>query len=809
MSESISLFSDVNDNSDDDQLYVKGKVAATFFESKDSFYKVILVKIMDTNINEWHEDEIVVTGNFADVVEDNEYCFYGEVIEHPKYGKQFKALNYESNVPTSREGLISYLSGEDFSGIGKKTAKRVVDALGTNLIQEVLNDSNSLDKAGLNSNQKATITSAINKNNGMEQVIIGLNSYGFGSDLSSTIYNKYKNDTLEVINENPYRLVEDINGIGFKKADEIASKIGMPSNDPARIRAGLISALQNLSIKNGDTYTFTGPIVDETLKLLNNGNTQLINGEDLSSQFIELARNQKIVGEDDRVYLKSLYDDEWNIAEHLNRIIKNSDSSNYSDENVNKKIKLVEQKLNIQYDDSQTAALKDAVNSKMFLLTGGPGTGKTTIIKGITYLYAYLNDYSLDLNSYKDKEFPILLAAPTGRAAKRMNEATGIPASTIHRLLGLNGHEGDNEEPTKDLDGGLLIVDEVSMVDTFLFQSLVRAIPNNMKVILVGDKDQLPSVGPGQVFNDLLKSDCINKMHLNTIYRQDSNSTIIPLAHSIQQGTLPDDFTDKKPDRSFIPCTPNQMSNVIEQIVTKAKLKGFTANDIQVLAPMYRGAAGVNKLNDVIQSIMNPKAEGIVEVDYRGIVYREGDKVLQLVNSPEDNVFNGDIGQIVEIIKDDAKSSNDKIKIAFDQSEVTYSRKDWLQITLAYCTTIHKAQGSEFKMVILPIVPQFSKMLKKNLLYTAITRSTDVLIMIGDYNSFLSCAKSESDNRNTSLKERIQKLLNGGIKPAANNKVESVEKNDHNKGSKDYHLTSSMIRDELVDPMIGMEGIKP
>ncbi|UQS85531.1 ATP-dependent RecD-like DNA helicase [Apilactobacillus apisilvae] len=807
MAESISLFADSGDDKEQNQTYIKGKVTATFFESNDSFYKVILVKIIDTNLSDWNEDEVVITGNFADVVEDNEYCFYGNIVEHPKYGKQFKATNYESNVPTSYEGLVSYLSGDDFPGIGKKTASRVVDILGNNLIQNILNDSKVLNKVGLNNKQNTTIVNSINKNNGMEQVIIGLNSYGFGSDLSSSIYNKYKNDTLDVINENPYRLVEDINGIGFKKADEIASKIGMSSNNPARIRAGLISALQNLSIKNCDTYTFTGPIIDETLRLLNNGSGNNISGEDLSSQFIELARSQKIVGEDDRVYLKSLYDDEWQIAEHLNRIIKNPSPIKYNKATINKKIRLVEKKLNIEYDDSQLAALKSAVDSQMFLLTGGPGTGKTTIIKGIIYLYAYLNDYSLNLNSYKDEEFPMLLAAPTGRAAKRMNEATGVPASTIHRLLGLNGHEEDSVENTKDLDGGLLIIDEVSMVDTYLFKSLVRAIPNEMKVILVGDKDQLPSVGPGQVFSDLLNSECINSMHLNTIYRQDSDSTIIPLAHSIQQGTLPSDFKDKKPDRSFISCTPSQMSNVIEQIVTRAKLKGFTANDIQVLAPMYRGAAGVNHLNDVIQSIMNPSNPEIFEVESRGVIYREGDKVLQLVNSPENNVFNGDIGQIIKIQKDDDKSSNDKITIAFDQSEVTYKRRDWLQITLAYCTTIHKAQGSEFRMVILPIVPQFSKMLKKNLLYTAITRAEDALIMIGNYNSFLNCVENESDNRNTSLKSRIQKLIKGNVKP----ELKSFDDSNVDKSSNenDYHLTSEMIRKEYVDPMIGMQGIKP
>ncbi|MCT6857964.1 MAG: ATP-dependent RecD-like DNA helicase [Apilactobacillus sp.] len=829
----MDLFSMENNDEQNEKLFINGKVAATFFESNDSFFKVLLVKISETNISDWHEDEIVITGNFADIAEENEYQFFGVLVDHPKYGKQFKADNYHSTVPTSKEGLVEYLSGDNFPGVGKQTANKMVEILGVNLITDVLDNESLLDKVGLSSKQRKTVIDTLQKNNGMEQVIIGLNSYGFGSSLSSAIYNKYKGDTLKVIEENPYQLVEDIDGIGFKKADDIAKQMGMSANNPGRIRAGLISALQSLSLKNGDTYTQTGPILSETLKLLNNGNSEDITGDDLSEQFLELAKTQKIVGEEDRVYLKDLYDDEWRIAEHINRVIKNPNTKTFDDETIDKKIRLIEKKLNISYDESQTNALKQAIKSQMFLLTGGPGTGKTTIIKGIIYLYAYLNDYSLDINKYKEHEFPILLAAPTGRAAKRMQETSGIPASTIHRLLGLSGYD-DNNEGTKDLEGGLLIVDEMSMVDTYLFKALMRAVPNQMKVILVGDKDQLPSVGPGQVFTDLLRSQRINSMQLSTIYRQDSNSTIIPLAHSIQQGKLPDDFNEKQADRSFIPCGANQMSSVIEQIVKRAKQKGFSATDIQVLSPMYRGMSGVNHLNDVIQEIMNPgnKEE---QLEYRGIHFRLGDKVLQLVNSPEDNVFNGDIGQIIEVIHGE-KSTQDKIKVAFDQSEVTYQRKDWIQITLAYCTTIHKAQGSEFKMVILPIVPQFTKMLKKNLLYTAITRASDTLIMIGDYDSFLSCAQSESDNRNTSLMQRIQSLLNGEIKPANdelltnnqqivetntktdktvdtnnNDQVEEEASNeeDTDNSVKSYRLTPSLINSDQIDPMIGMDGIKP
>lgn len=820
----MDLFSfpdDTNNDINRQPLFITGKVSAIFFESHDSFFKVLLVKIQETNIDSWHEDQIVITGDFADVDEETDYTFFGYIVEHPKYGKQLKATNYQSKMPTSQEGLIEYLSGDNFPGIGKKSAKRLVNALGPNLIQDVLKDTTILDKADLSKKQKETLIASIRKSNGIEQVIIGLNSYGFGSTLSASIYNHYKENTLKIIHENPYKLVEDIDGVGFKRADDTAKQLGLAANNPGRIRAGLLTALKNLTTQTGDTYTNTHAIESETLNLLNNGNSEPISEDDLYTPFIQLAKDQKIIGEDNHVYLKELYDDEWRIAEHINRIVNNAKDSYFSDDVINKKIRLIEKKLNINYDKSQIEALKHAIKTPMFLLTGGPGTGKTTIIKGIIYLYAYLNDFSLDLDDYKSDNFPILLAAPTGRAAKRMHQTSGLPASTIHRLLGLNKYE-DSDENTKDLEGGLLIVDEMSMVDTSLFRALIRAIPNQMQVVLVGDKDQLPSVGPGQVFADLLNSGQIDQMHLETIYRQDSDSTIIPLAHSIQQGKLPYNFTQKQTDRSFIPCQANQMGQVIEQIVKKAKTKGYNSTDIQILAPMYRGASGVNHLNEVIQNIMNP--DGVNnQVEYRGIHFRLGDKVLQLVNSPEDNVFNGDIGRITEIIHGDKKSL-DKVTVSFDQSEVTYLRKDWIQITLAYCTTIHKAQGSEFKMVILPMVSQFTKMLKKNLLYTAITRTSDTLIMIGDYNSFLTCVQNESDNRHTSLLERITTLMNDGSKPPISKNVkefsiENSDKNDYieskhynepnSSKKKQYRLTSELIENDSINPMIGMEGIRP
>lgn len=826
--ESLDLFaSDRGDQAD----YVVGTVSAVFFASQDSFYKVMLVKVSETSLD-WHEDEIVVTGNFADVKDDVSYRFTGKKVEHPKYGVQFQADNYQNETPTSRSGVIAYLSGDDFPGLGKKTAEKIVDNLGTNAIEKILDDSDVLKPLSLSPKVVATLVSQLQTNNGMEQIIIGLNGYGFGSTLAAAIYNRYEEKTLDVIHENPYQLAEDIAGVSFKRADQIAAQLGYAADKPERLRAGLLQTLTDLSVANGDTYTTAKPLLANTLSLLENARNVRLNPQDIADQLLELAKQQKVVGDDQRIYLKTLYDAEWQIAEHLQRLLQGGDDDQrFSDEAIAKQVRIVEKQADIVYDESQTAALTAAVKAKIMLLTGGPGTGKTTIIRGLVNLYARLHEVSLDINEYKEKPFPILLAAPTGRAAKRMSESTGLPASTIHRLLGLTGREEDlDAAATKDLEGGLLIIDETSMVDVYLMKTLLRAVPVGMQVILVGDKDQLPSVGPGQVFHDLLASDQLQKIHLDTIYRQGDGSSIIPLAHAIKNGQLPPDFTKNQADRSFIPCHANQVENVIDQIVAKAHAKGFTASDIQVLAPMYRGSAGIDRLNVVLQDILNPRrSERTKEVEFRQQKFRIGDKVLHLVNSPENNVFNGDIGTItgIDLAAKDKKIKADQLTIAFEQTEVTYSRNDWNRLTLAYCMSIHKSQGSEFKMVILPMVGQYNRMLQRNLLYTAVTRAADMLILLGEPNAFAACVNNLSVNRHTTLTMRIQGVLapDQTVTPAATEETTTKDEKTMAKQPADqqapssaavepaqpadYRLTPELVLGQQIDPMIGMQGVTP
>ncbi|VDG20748.1 ATP-dependent RecD-like DNA helicase [Lactobacillus sp.] [Lactiplantibacillus mudanjiangensis] len=815
--------------------YVVGKVAAVFFSSADSFYKVLLVKVTEQNID-WAEDEIVVTGSFADIQEEATYRFTGKAVRHPKYGTQFQADNYQNETPTSRSGLIAYLAGDDFPGLGKRTAERIVDTLGNQAIDRILEDPKVLTPIGLRASVQQTLIETLRANNGLEQTIIGLNAYGFGSRLAAAIYAKYQGDTLSTIEENPYRLVEDIKGVGFKKADQIAAQLNIDPQADSRLRAGLLTEINELCAQNGDTYTTAKPLLNTTLQLLENSRNVAVDPQKLADQLVALAQDNLIVGDENRIYLRALYEAEWGIAEHLKRLHDADNADDLNEKRVDRAIEHVAKASNLTYDASQTQALKSAISSHLFLLTGGPGTGKTTIIRGLVSLFAELHDVSLDINQYKDKTFPILLAAPTGRAAKRMAETTGLPASTIHRLLGLTGREDGPEMPTKDLEGGILIIDEMSMVDTSLFQLLLQAVPSHMQVILVGDKDQLPSVGAGQVFHDLLASPWLPQIELTKIYRQDGDSSIIPLAHAIKDGRLPDDFTVNQKDRSFIACGAYQVNHLVEQIVAKAKARGFSSDDVQILAPMYRGAAGIDQLNKTVQNIFNPvKSARQKQLTYNDQTFRVGDKVLHLVNSPEDNVFNGDIGKIVgiDLAKDPHnKSKKDQITIAFEQNEVTYQRSEWNRLTLAYSMSIHKSQGSQFKMVILPMVPQFSRMLQRNLLYTAVTRAEQMLILLGDQQSFLRSVTNESVNRLTTLTKRLQQVFGddqADVTPlsAAETQTSQVASSESTaaiatsstsepavegasaSSPKTYRLTPALVRSGGIDPMIGMHDSRP
>lgn len=831
----------------EERKFVSGTVAAIFFENPGNFYKVMLIDIAETN-TAYREPQIVVTGSFGDINDDTLYQFYGELIEHARYGLQFQVESYAQDQPTSENGLINYFASEKFPGIGPKTAEKIVDTLGVDAIKKIVEDDSVLEAVeGLNEKKRQQIAEIVRANQGMDEIVVGLSQYGFGSQLSFAIYQMYRGQALSIIAENPYQLVEDIEGIGFKKADQLAEQLGIAATSDKRLRAAVLHQVFQSALQSGDTYVKADTLLDDTLTLLEKSRPVEINPEQLADVIIALTEEDKIQQEATRIYENSLYFAEIGIAGSIQRMLQRKKEIKYPEKTIEKKLASLEKRLKIKYGTSQAEAIKAALASPLFILTGGPGTGKTTVINGIVQLFAELNDLSLEPLDYTQEVFPILLAAPTGRAAKRMNETTGLPSGTIHRLLGLTGREKVGETEINELAGGLLIVDEMSMLDTWLANSLLKAIPSNMQVIFVGDKDQLPSVGPGQVLHDLLQIKAIPQRELTDIYRQGDGSTIISLAHEIKNGRLPADFTKNQADRSFFPCHAQQIEPLIAQIVKKAKAKGFSAQDIQLLAPMYRGPAGIDALNKMMQEIFNPNDGTKKEVTFHEHVYRIGDKVLQLVNSPEENVFNGDMGQIVGIIY--AKDSEDKVDelvIQFDANEVTYKRNDWQKITLSYCCSIHKAQGSEFEMVILPMVYQYQRMLQRNLLYTAVTRSKDKLILLGETQAFETCVTNQSANRLTTLKERIsafvgltdEELTKADQKktPEANElqkqqqavTYEEVQLTEDGHQKEAGHLpnnnevnesvevspvhvilTGKLVRENAIDPLIGMNGLTP
>ena len=706
-------------------------------------------------------------------------------------------LSYKPEILSSKDGVIAYLAGDHFEGIGKKTAEKIVSQLGENAVDKLLNDPKVADELGLSAKQKENLLAGITADNGAEHTLIGLSTLGFSEKMAGKLFEKYREKTLDVIHENPYQLVYDIEGFGFERADQLAIKLGVAATAEVRLAAAIFASMAQLSLFLGNTYTDGATLLKEALRLLES-RPEPIEPELLADQLLKMGEKGQVISDDGRIYLRRYYEAEYAIAEELKRLATKASDQEVNDAQIDDFIQAIQKDLQITYGPDQKAAIKAAVKAPVFLLTGGPGTGKTTIIMGIVRTFAALHELDLSDTS----QTPILLAAPTGRAAKKMSEATGLPASTIHRLLGLNGREDELPEETKALEGKLLIVDETSMVDTVLLQLLLESIPEQMQVIFVGDRNQLPSVGPGQVFSDLLASETLPQKELAKIYRQGDGSTIIQLAHAVKDGIVPPDLMQKTNDRSFIPCHADQVSSVIEQVVAAALAKQNKVDDVQILAPMYRGAAGITNLNQTLQALLNPKKPQQKEVKFGNNVFRIGDRVLHLVNDPENNIFNGDIGKIVGIELKKDRPKDDKVLIAFDGQEVEFGRKDLVNLTLAYCMSIHKSQGSEFPIVILPMVQQYSRMFARNLLYTALTRAKEKLILLGEPEAYAKCIQTLALNRKTTLTTRLWEVLgkpkDSSVKEAT--KVESTPK---------FILTPALVKKGEIDPMIGMDNLTP
>lgn len=772
------------------EFYFSGTVERIIFENPNNFFRILLLDIEDTDA-EFDDFEIIVTGTMADIMEGQDYTFWGTLVQHPKYGEQLKVTRYERAKPTSK-GLVKYFASDHFKGIGVKTAQKIVDLYGDNTIDQILADPSRLVSInGLSAVNREAFVSKLRQNYGTEMLLSKLAEYGIPNKLALQIQDTYKEETLEIVQKYPYQLVEDIQGIGFKIADQLAQQLGIESDAPERFRAGLVHTLFSQSMETGDTYIEARDLLAHTIDLLENARQVELNPALVADELAHLIEEDKIQHVETKIFENSLYFAEEGIRSNLIRILEKGKQETFDAPKLDSIIEQVEQDLGICYDHIQKKAICDAINHKVFILTGGPGTGKTTVINGIIATYATL--HKLDLS--KKQELPILLAAPTGRAARRMNELTGLPSATIHRHLGMTGDD-DTSHLDDYLDADFIIVDEFSMVDTWLANQLLSNISSNSKILIVGDADQLPSVSPGQVLADLLKIPLLPQTKLTKIYRQGEDSTIVTLASQIQQGLLPADFTEKKADRSYFEASGEYIPDMIKKIVAAAIRSGIPAQDVQVLAPMYRGPAGIDQINQLMQDLINPSEKDQLVFEAPDCQYRQGDKVIHLVNDAESNVFNGDLGYITDLLPGKyTDSKQDELTINFDGNEIIYPRSEWYKIRLAYAMSIHKSQGSEFPVVILPITRSSHRMLQRNLVYTAITRAKSKLILLGEKAAFDYAAKNTGTARKTYLVERFADLE--APQELSYTPVDRLEKAVEN-----YVLTEENFL--KIDPLIGL-----
>ncbi|GBG95936.1 SF1B family DNA helicase RecD2 [Lactococcus termiticola] len=785
-----------------EQVSFTGRIEAIFFSNPSNFYKVLLLEIEDTD-TDYGDSEIVVTGTIAEVTEGESYSFKGRLTTHAKYGEQLAVESYEKAVPTSAGGLIKYFSSDKFSGVGAKTAQKIVELYPVDTVDQLLDHPESLESIMTPAKAKSFMK-VLKENHGMEKIFSSLAEFGISSRLTFEIYELYKEESLEKVRSNPYQLVEDIKGIGFKTADKIAEELGIASDSPERFRAALLHVVESQSAETGDTYIEAKELLEKAIQLLLEARQSQVAPDALATELKGLIDDGLVQQEGRKIFENSLYFAESGIANSLMKMLDRK-GDDFSEAEILEAIEEVEADFDMSYADQQKAAIVQAIQSQFSILTGGPGTGKTTIIRGFIEVYAKLYKVDLDESHYTDDLFPILLAAPTGRASRRMNEMTGLSAATLHRHLGLTQEDEPGDDFSNDLSGSLLIVDEFSMVDTWLANKLFQAIAPSMKVLLVGDSDQLPSVGPGQVFADLLKIPKIPAVRLDKIFRQGDDSTIVDLAHSIKEGQLPADFKKRKPDRSYFEARGPQVAKLVEQIASAWIRRGNDPFELQLLAPMYKGNAGIDALNKLLQELFNPKDDDALEFVYRDKNYRLGDKVLHLVNDAVSNVFNGDLGQIKELIPaKHSESKQDEIVMDFDGEEVVYPRAEWYKITLAYAMSIHKAQGSEFSSVIIPMVSSYSRMLERNLLYTGITRAKQSLILIGEETAFRQAVQKEGANRKTYLLERFPEM-EISVEPAVSTDL-SLEMEEVQE-EREPILSPQMIDSGDFDPMIGITEV--
>ena len=727
--------------------YIKGNYKNSIYENNN--FVIGLFKVIETNIDSMEDyigKTITFKGNF-DLLNHNElYFFYGNTVIHPKYGFQFDVESYERIKPEGKDGIIEYLSSSMFKGIGKSLAKKIVDTLGVDALDKIVEDKKVLYKVPkLNMKKAELIYDTLIKYEESQKIIVNLNNLGFNMNDSLEIYNYYKKNTLKILEHNPYQIIEDIDTINFPKLDEISINLDIDPFDNRRIEACIIYVMKELSFKNGDTYSY----FDEIVSSLNSYNHTNIDVNLINECMNNLESDLKIVIEGDKYYLIDIYDAEVHIASKIKYLV-NKETNNFV--KIDKYINELEKINDIKYNDVQKEAIKKSINNNITIITGGPGVGKTTIIKAILDVYKKVFNFKVD-----ELDERVALLAPTGRASKRMMESTSFKALTIHRFLKWNKETnsfGVNEY-NPDFHN-LIIIDEVSMIDNNLMDNLLKGLTTNIKLVLVGDYNQLPSVGAGNILRDLINSKKIDTVHLNYLYRQKSDSYIPVLAREIKDNNL-GNFLENKDDYRFIKCDSNNIKKALIDTCNMAIIKGFDYRRVQVMAPMYAGVNGIDNLNKVLQEVFNPKNSNKKEIKYGDVIYREGDKVLQLLNIPDSNVYNGDIGIIKNILEPFESSSGKKeVVIDFDGIIVHYETKDLVNIKHGFIMSIHKSQGSEFELVIMTICKSYRRMLYRKLIYTGITRAKRKLIIIGSSEAFkYSVENSQEIKRKTDLLNKL------------------------------------------------------
>lgn len=729
----------------EERKVVSGYISNYIYESQDSLYKVCeLVQEDDTTL--------IIVGSFPHLEDGLSYEFVGKMKKHPKYGEQFFVESYSKSNSFSKEGLIHYLSSDKFYGIGPKLASNIVDELGLDCIDKILEDKEVLKKVyGMTKPKIEVLYQTLKDNYATEQVFIRLFGFGLTAKMVERLYSTYSVSAANKIEENPYCLITEVEGFGFKKCDSLALNLGMKRDDPKRLSAAIFYTLNQVCYQQGFTFLTEEQLINSVIRLLDNE----VNSNDLKPILDDLVQNKKIILEDNKYFDAYLHKCEVKTAEAILRLAGGK-LKKYPEEKVRDAIKYVEELLHIQYTPMQKEAIFTSILNKLSIITGGPGTGKSTILNGILNVYAKLNDLPVASDEFGYK---VCMVAPTGRAAKRMAEATKYKASTIHKALGYN-FDGDfsyNED--SKMAYSLLIVDEASMMDISITMSLFTALQDKCQIILVGDKDQLPSVGPGNVLYDLMQSDVFITTKLNQIMRQAKDSDIISLSHMVLSERIDYKIFNNKKEVFFY---NSDVSSTIPML--KKLLDGYLANGgdlqsgIQILAPMYAGNAGIDAINSFIQEEYNKEKEKILKRDFK--IFKKNDKVLQLKNDSVHEIMNGDIGKILDVIKVDEK---DAMLIDFDGRIITYMASDIENLTLAYCMSIHKSQGSEFENVIMPILPSYQIMLKKKIIYTGMTRAKKKLILLGKTQSLEQAIHAEDYLRQTYLTPRLSKKISNEL----------------------------------------------